>query len=638
MRFSSSLQFCAQIREPTWLMGRFSWPFLATAETIVKKKPLLLPIFFLLFFISPTPSQAASSWTYMVYMGGDNNISDSAVKDIEEMRQASFSYDINIIVQVELSPVYTFFLPYFIPNYDTYRLFIRNGNITTYNAGGNLDMADPSTLGNFISWGTANWPADKYCLTIWSHGSGWKNGIGVFKGTVQDNSSGSYMQLTELSQGIAAAGLKLDLLNFDACLMGMYEVAYEFRHLTDYIVFSEESEPADGDPYDLILTNLAQQPSMDAEDLAALMVKDFIHFYRNNNRSATKSAVRTNAFDELHGYVTELAEAMNTTIDINGPALALARDSAQQFSTPSYVDLISFLDNIRSLPEIGEKALTLKQFLIKQVVVANDHYSATYAATGLKNNNIVEQANGLSIYLPAADTIDAGELQQYRMLSCNLDADDGWAEFIADLLTWSTPKQGKIFQTKVPGRFAYGTAWINTAGQWGDADIDMYVIEADGTISTAWMGQSTANGYFSADSLVSHNAYEMYTSKPEITPGDYFLIIHYAADGSRDSTARVGVFYLDFLHDISVWSALVPDLHPMGLWNPAPEEWDDNVIYGIIMGYYSDWWIPGNWLSRSETGPGNTIQLQALYKLVGKKTAKTSPFQQIKQLQQLLLR
>ncbi len=604
----------------------------------MKKIPLLLLIFFLFFFIAPAPSLAASSWTYMVYMGGDNNISDSAVKDIEEMRQASFSYDINIIVQVELSPVYTFFLPPFIPGYDTYRLFIRNGNITTYNAGGNLNMAAPATLGDFISWSAANWPADKYCLTIWSHGSGWKDGTGAFKGAVQDDSSGSYMQLTELSRGIAAAGLKLDLLNFDACLMGMYEVAYEFRHLTDYLVFSEESEPADGDPYDLVLTDLARQPSMNAEKLAALTVKDFIDFYRGHNRSATKSAIRTDAFDELHDHITKLAQAMNTTIDINGPALALARDSAQRFSTPGYVDLISFLDNIKGLPEIGAKALTLKQFLLKQVIVANDHYSATYAATGLSNNNIVEQANGLSIYLPAADTIDVRELQQYRMLSCNLDAEDGWAEFIANLLTWSTPGQGNIFQTRVPGGFAYGTAWINTADQWGDADVDMYVIEADGTIGTAWMGQSTANGYFSADSLVSRNAYEMYTSKPEVTPGDYFLIIHYAADGSRDDSARVGVFYLDFLHGISVWSALVPDLHPMGLWNPAPDEWDDNVIYGIIMGYYSDWWVPENWLSRSGAGPDNAIQLQALHKLADKTRAKTSTFKQIKRLRQLLPR
>ncbi len=31
---------------------------------------------------------------------------------------------------------------------------------------------------------------------------------------------------------------------------------------------------------------------------------------------------------------------------------------------------------------------------------------------------------------------------------------------------------------------------------------------------------------------------------------------------------------------------------PMGLWNPAPEVWDDYVIYLLSNNFYSDWWIP----------------------------------------------
>lgn len=54
--------------------------------------------------------------------GGDNNISETAVMDIEEMRQASQQPEINIVVQVELSPLYTFRLPTYLPDYGTYRL------------------------------------------------------------------------------------------------------------------------------------------------------------------------------------------------------------------------------------------------------------------------------------------------------------------------------------------------------------------------------------------------------------------------------------------------------------------------------------------------------------------------------------
>ena len=61
------------------------------------------------------------------------------------------------------------------------------------------------------------------------------------------------MSLPDLAGAVRTAGVHLDVINFDACLMAMYEVAYEFLGLTDYMVFSEEVEPGDGDPYDTIL-------------------------------------------------------------------------------------------------------------------------------------------------------------------------------------------------------------------------------------------------------------------------------------------------------------------------------------------------------------------------------------------------
>lgn len=135
----------------------------------------------------------AAEWTFMVYIGGDNNLSEAAVSDIEEMSKAAGSADVNIIVQVELGSKYTFALPSYMSDYNTYRLRISNGQVQSTALGQNLDMANPDTLKGFIQWGVSTYPAQKYALIIWDHGAGWKGRRGTVpsgRGAVEDETSG----------------------------------------------------------------------------------------------------------------------------------------------------------------------------------------------------------------------------------------------------------------------------------------------------------------------------------------------------------------------------------------------------------------------------------------------------------------
>lgn len=47
------------------------------------------------------------SWTYMVYLAADNDISHAALVDIDEMEEVGSSYNVNIVVQAEFSSVQT---------------------------------------------------------------------------------------------------------------------------------------------------------------------------------------------------------------------------------------------------------------------------------------------------------------------------------------------------------------------------------------------------------------------------------------------------------------------------------------------------------------------------------------------------
>ena len=349
------------------------------------------------------------------------------------------------------------------------------------------------------------------------------------------------------------------------------------------------------------------------------MVNTFVDYYTALNLSATKSAVESSKIVPLFQRLTDFARLLTESMPSRGPAIIMARDKAQNFSTESFIDLVSFLQNLSTAEGmLGSSAADLAAFITDEVVIANRVFSASYAGFWSSAANIVDNAHGLSIYLPSDENIEPGELDRYQEITFAMDAPDGWPAFLPKELEFSNGNFNQDHSHLVKGEFACGAAWFNSFGQWGDADVDLYIIEPDGTVGSPWSSQSTSNGYFSLDSTDSGDSYEIYTSKPEVQPGNYFMVINFVTPGTRDNYARVGVYYMDFLNGIDIWTPLLPALQTMGLWNPAPEIWDENVITGIIMGYYSDWWIPGNWITRSDA-PSLAAQIKALAEL-GKKS------------------
>ena len=184
------------------------------------------------------PINGGRQWTYMVYLGADNNLSTAGIGDIEEMGQVGSSSQMAIVVQAEFSPYYT----QGVPNTNTYRLLVQSGGaVDNLNAAtdiGDVDMGSRAALTDFIKWATSTYPAQHYALVLWDHGAGWKDrakgaNSSLFRGAIQDETSGSFMSLSDLAGAVRDAGVHIDLINFDACLMAMYEVAYEFDGLAD---------------------------------------------------------------------------------------------------------------------------------------------------------------------------------------------------------------------------------------------------------------------------------------------------------------------------------------------------------------------------------------------------------------------
>ena len=141
----------------------------------------------------------------------------------------------------------------------------------------------------------------------------------------------------------------------------------------------------------------------------------------------------------------------------------------------------------------------------------------------------------------------------------------------------------------VPGFFGIEAYWTDAFGNPSRADLDLYMVEPSGVFAP-WMGQTSPNGFFSADSKDSGKNYEIYVAREEVESGDYVPVINYYEDWLGYSQGAM--CYLLYFPSISDSQHVIFGPKLMGLWNPAPAVWDDYVIYLLSLNFYSDWWIP----------------------------------------------
>ncbi|MCI0634472.1 MAG: clostripain-related cysteine peptidase, partial [Actinobacteria bacterium] len=212
----------------------------------------------------------ATTTTVMVYMAADNNLEAVARFDLNGMEAVGSNGTVDIVVQIDTRSVPV------AGSTTAKRLhMLRDGNPNAVTSPvvddlGERDSADATEVGAFVGWAMSSFPADRYVLILWDHGGGWQ-GFGT-----DDSSVTGPMSLGSLSDAIEAAlaaqnRQRLDLIGFNACLMGTAEVAHQFAASTRYLVVSEEVEWLPGWQYASVLGSLVANPAMPIRDLAALI-------------------------------------------------------------------------------------------------------------------------------------------------------------------------------------------------------------------------------------------------------------------------------------------------------------------------------------------------------------------------------
>jgi hypothetical protein len=286
-------------------------------------------------------------WTFMVYLAGDNNLSDAGETDLGEMAAVGSTADVNIVAEFDCIG----------EEGHSKRYYVKKGELEEVVDLGETDSGDPNVLLDYIAWTKENYPADRYALILWNHGGGWDKssidtisqevgtrdfgraegaersasplGRTFFRTTLKtimsldtsddraicsDDGSGHSLDTVELGKVLAEAkkllGQKIDLMGMDACLMANLEVAYQARDTVNYIVASEENEPFDGWPYTEVLQKLVDEPDIATADFGAHIVDAYIQSYAHTNNIVTQAAVDLSKVEELAGALDELADAL----------------------------------------------------------------------------------------------------------------------------------------------------------------------------------------------------------------------------------------------------------------------------------------------------------------------------------------
>ncbi|MFQ5615336.1 MAG: clostripain-related cysteine peptidase [Anaerolineales bacterium] len=374
----------------------------------------------------------AKDWTVMLYLNAEDPGFESLLtqyrQDIEKFIGGKSSF-LNVVILYDGSG-----------NGDTTRYLVQpNGNYTPGTNKwdmGELNVGHPDTLVNFVSWAMDQYPARNYYLAIDDHGDG---AYGI---SVDRTSNNDLLTPPEVYSALKSAthqgdpNRKIDIFDYEACLMGLAENAYDVREWVDYVVFFEQISWGI-DTYPTYFSDLA------ANDSALTVGQRIIDRYYQEALAAnggkgyphTISLIDAGQMTAVRDAVTNFGNALQATGDKN--AVNSARDKSQAFANDSdatdprradYIDLWDLADQASSLAPTQAAAV---KSALAAAVVAERHASGSVDGFIWDHSGV----HGLSIYYPPSTSSNAfnGYPTLYRM-----SQEGAWDEFLAWVLPTGT--------------------------------------------------------------------------------------------------------------------------------------------------------------------------------------------------------
>ena len=469
-------------------------------------------------------------WTVLLYMDGNNNLYGPMYDAMNTLENVGSNKDVNVVAELGGDPgteshggIQEQLLNYMSQGKKletVRRYYVTKDTSATpeeihsvkLDDLGKKDMGDPKNVSDFLEWGIKKYPAEHYAVILFNHGAG-------FAGVLSDETSGNMLDMNELKGVIdnaaKVAGQKIDLLDFDACLMAQTEVAHAVKDGAKYMIASEETERGSAQPLDKIIKDLqegSKEKAMSPEDFAKLFVYESFHQPASEILTATLSAVDLGKIDKVVNSQDKLAKAIMAG---NADPARIRKNikKSQHFCQGleyklynDYHDVGHMAKLIQDDPKIkdGEVKKAAGELLssLGEAVIANEHQGKNY-----------ENATGLSSYMPTnygfdpkpkTDSVNFSSTHNYEGIPFSQDTSwDEMVKFIAKDSAWHNclkafgmSKEGidsMDAKFKAVGKKATGlTKAMLKVGKWGGRYEAFNAIKSGVPKSYLWLGSTLA--------------------------------------------------------------------------------------------------------------------------------------------------
>ena len=409
-----------------------------------------------------------AEWTIMIYWARDNNLQTQSMPYLEQWMSVAWDPHVRLLVLVD---VYSG---------DDFIGEILPGRIKVVREfESEPDTGDWHVLRDFGVWAVTNYPAKHYMLIPDDHGGAWRGEDPPKRHLLSDDhGTADIMYVTNgdfanALEGITeAAGQKLDMIIYNACLQSEWEMAEASAPYADYMIASPSSsygfEAGNSRVWDEWFTLVVENhETMSPRDLG----ETFVDYYRNDATvyQTTVALTDLGTVDRLAAAVSNFADALmahRTETFYN--QLDDIRWASQAYDYPEVVDFWDFLRRVTDMDGAPVDVILTANELIDQLdetIVYSWAYPGTsgllYPTWG---------STGLSVYLPS---------RYYRMdpmyddFGAVWSHHSTWDEFVASFATGF----GYCGAGDVPEIDQTGTTVDSTVGitqSWGSGE---YIIQ-----------------------------------------------------------------------------------------------------------------------------------------------------------------
>jgi len=402
----------------------------------------------------------------MIFMVGDNNLSDQALADLHEIKKAGSSKDVTVIVQADLKD----------SEGPTKRYRITPDRPLEEDVDAQWGETRPEVLKYFLHWCIEFHPAERYMLLLWGHGRALdsfevpvavpvqnvdrrvrdavvrrrderfsrrrkdpdetQRGKPFFIICPDDQASHaiSNMELKEILESVSdkIEGGKIHVLGMVACLMGMFEMCYELRHGVHYMIASESLIPDTSLPFDKVIPFLIENPKVEPEEVCRTVVDMFKTFYVTNDELPVQlSAFDLTKADQLRTNIDALARVLKAQIEGGDKntlnAVLGSHFQTQRYDEDQFFDLYDFCYMLKENCT-NQEICNLCQSIMDGI---GSEERRNFVIASQFNGDAMQFSYGLAIYFPWGGVNDV----RYRTLQFTRPASDNgqgptWLDFL----------------------------------------------------------------------------------------------------------------------------------------------------------------------------------------------------------------